>query len=42
MQVDLRQPGNGAHHDIFDAGLHGGGDRDAVAVAAESAVIQMT
>ena len=36
VQVDLRQPGNGAQDDVLDARLRGGGDRHRVAVAAQA------
>ena len=35
---DLGQPGQGAEHDLLDARLGGGGERDRVPVAAEAAV----
>ncbi len=40
VQMDFGKTGNRPHHDVFDAGLHGGGDRDAVAVTAQAVVIQ--
>ena len=36
MQMDFGQTGNGSHHDVFDARLHGGGDGDTVAVTAQA------
>ena len=35
MQMNLGQAGNRAHQDVFDAGLLGGGDGDAIAIAPE-------
>ena len=36
VQVDLGQAGDGAQHDVLDAGLHGGGDGDRISVAAKT------
>ena len=35
MEVNFRQAWYRAHHDVFDAGLLGGGDRHAIAIAPE-------
>ena len=36
VEMDLRQPGDGAEQHVLDAGLGGGGDGDGVAVASQA------